>query len=897
MAETIAIWHTGSVLAIQHRLVSELVSQGRFSRALQTIGVGSDSHSAPADIEVIRAELYELVGLLADAKKIATRILQSKPSSVGVRAACEYVLAKVHLDQGDTAKAIAGFQRAVSFADNGRDLDRGFWARLRLLNIFAERSAPEPMGALLSEVRSMAVRSGNPQALAALHIYVGQNDAKRGLLRTSRKHTLLGQALLKASPNIWLNSIAEITLMAVSIMANDFTEGLMHGHTALAYAEEAGAATALRASLGNLGNVLLGVGRFDEAFRHFDRALAILPYNNPSTNASLDGIARLHLFQGRLEECKAVLEQIDESIHSPEDRLFYPNRYAQLTRTQLAMKERRWKDALTHVQVTGELAKKTDDIILSHSAALASAEILHRLRAYGAARDALSAAANNISDQHPDLLANYERVLATTIGSGDYAAANAHLKRSKRICESIQSAIGLIATGDVAADLEPLSDTPSGAIASARLVVHSVAAILQHAQRPSVQRAELMELLRTSDCADEILKDSHGDHRSINLLGVAPEEPYELWVRPRAEVDSIATVSAIAIIMRAIRELSNLRAACEDQATLWPADELSHTVDGAVVSGHMRELLGLARRIGPTNVTVLITGESGTGKEILARAIHTLSPRADKPFIPFNCAAIPRDILESQLFGHRRGAFTGADRDQPGVVRAARDGTLVLDEIGEMSLDLQPKLLRFLESGEISPLGEPSPLRVDVRVIAATNANLETLVREGRFREDLYYRLNVFRLHIRPLRERRDEIPSLADAFAARAAAEFHKGRLTIGEDTMEHLLLAPWPGNVRQLLNEIRRMVALAEPDATLAPSDISSEIRASLPTFSRPDPDGTHLDVPLRHKLAPTLARVEREMITLALHDSRGRLDAAARALGISRKGLYLKRQRLGL
>src|SRR5207247_3845029 len=170
------------------------------------------------------------------------------------------------------------------------------------------------------------------------------------------------------------------------------------------------------------------------------------------------------------------------------------------------------------------------------------------------------------------------------------------------------------------------------------------------------------------------------------------------------------------------------------------------------------------------DISVLLTGESGTGKEILARALHTFSDRAEQPFIPFNCAAIPRDMLESQLFGHRRGAFTGADRDNPGVIRAARGGTLFLDEIGELSPELQPKLLRFLESGEICPLGESTPFVVNVRIVAATNSNLEALVKTGRFREDLFYRLNVIRLALKPLRERRDEIPTLINHFLMRAA-------------------------------------------------------------------------------------------------------------------------------
>jgi len=307
--------------------------------------------------------------------------------------------------------------------------------------------------------------------------------------------------------------------------------------------------------------------------------------------------------------------------------------------------------------------------------------------------------------------------------------------------------------------------------------------------------------------------------------------------------------------------------------------------------------MGLAKRVANTCVSVLITGESGTGKEVLARAIHAYSDRAGKPFIPFNCTAVPRELLESQLFGYRRGAFTGAERDNPGLIRSAKDGTLFLDEIGELGLDLQPKLLRFLESGEICPLGESTPITVKVRTIAATNSNLEQLVREGRFREDLFYRLNVIRLEIPPLRERRDEIPALVNHFVSQAAAEFEKGQVRIAGDAMEQLLLFDWPGNIRQLHNEVRRMMALAEPDAVLSLDELSGDIAAASPPGRRPESAGQEIAVGLRERLMPALAKVEFAMIKAALRDHRGKVDAAAKALGISRKGLYLKRQRLGL
>ena len=278
----------------------------------------------------------------------------------------------------------------------------------------------------------------------------------------------------------------------------------------------------------------------------------------------------------------------------------------------------------------------------------------------------------------------------------------------------------------------------------------------------------------------------------------------------------------------------------------------------------MREVMALAKRIANANVSVLITGESGTGKEVIARAIHTHSSRAQKPFIPFNCAAVPRDLLESQLFGHRRGAFTGADRDNPGVIRSARDGTLFLDEIGEMSLELQPKLLRFLESGEICPLGESTPFVVNVRVVAATNSNLEGLVKDGRFREDLFYRLNVIRLSLKPLRERRDEIPTLINHFLMRAAEEFRKSHLRMAEETMERLVLYAWPGNVRQLQNEIRRMVALAEPGTVLRPDVLSSDIVKTTSGIAFASaPKANEIGGPPGEKLNPALSRIERAMI----------------------------------
>jgi DNA-binding NtrC family response regulator len=357
-------------------------------------------------------------------------------------------------------------------------------------------------------------------------------------------------------------------------------------------------------------------------------------------------------------------------------------------------------------------------------------------------------------------------------------------------------------------------------------------------------------------------------------------------------------VLALEKIVRVALAAAGLPAA-DDQVPLWPQETIAPELGLIAVAESMLDLLSTSRKLAPSNITVLITGETGTGKELLARAIHDASPRRDRNFIPFNCTAVARDMLDAQLFGYRRGAFTGAQEPFQGVIRAAGGGTLFLDEIGEIGLDVQPKLLRFLESGEIHPLGEPKPITVDVRVVAATNANLEQLVAEGRFREDLFYRLNVVRLQVPPLRERREEIPPLVQHFLERGVQESRKTGLRFAEETMEYLVLYRWPGNVRQLANEVRRLVALAEPGAVLMPEHLSHDIRASRRTIPASERTLTPSEVVVRtdQPIAAAMEHLERTMVQQALKESSGRLEDAAQRLGLSRKGLYLKRLRLGI
>lgn len=316
----------------------------------------------------------------------------------------------------------------------------------------------------------------------------------------------------------------------------------------------------------------------------------------------------------------------------------------------------------------------------------------------------------------------------------------------------------------------------------------------------------------------------------------------------------------------------------------------------------MTRLVEEVHKIRSSDVTVLVTGESGTGKELVSRAIHAISSRRSKVFVPFNCTAVPKELSEGYLFGYRRGAYTGAVNDSPGVIRSAAGGTLFLDEIGDLPLDVQPKILRFLQEGEIQPLGEQRPIKVDVRIIAATNTDLEEMVKDGRFREDLYYRLNVIRLRVPPLRERRSEIPTIVNYYVNHYSAKFGRRDLQITPQTIDLLMVCDWPGNVRQICNEVQRVVARAEDGMTITPDHLSPELKRTSAPITAPAASVTQLASATTAMsegltLADAMADLERRMIAEAMRKHNGNISRAARELGLTRRGLYLKLERYQL
>ena len=300
----------------------------------------------------------------------------------------------------------------------------------------------------------------------------------------------------------------------------------------------------------------------------------------------------------------------------------------------------------------------------------------------------------------------------------------------------------------------------------------------------------------------------------------------------------------------------------------------------------MRKIYQLVEMASPTRCRVLITGESGTGKELIARAIHSLSPRRERPFVETNCAAIPSELIESEMFGHMKGSFTGATADRKGKFESASGGTLFLDEIGDMSLVTQAKLLRVLQEGVVTPVGSSEPRKIDVRILSATSKNLAEEIGRGTFREDLYHRINVLTIAVPPLRSRREDIPELAEHFLRLAGAENGVRPKRLSSRAVDVLVQLPWKGNVRELRNLMERAAILVTSD-TVGPQDIMEVLHVAS------GPGEGEGAVPLRE----ARSRFERQYIVTRLHANRGNLGDTARELGIERTNLYRKMKQLGI
>ena len=339
-------------------------------------------------------------------------------------------------------------------------------------------------------------------------------------------------------------------------------------------------------------------------------------------------------------------------------------------------------------------------------------------------------------------------------------------------------------------------------------------------------------------------------------------------------------------LKQVIQKAVKTRRLDEDEALLNPDDIDRYGIIGS--SDRITEIFETIKRVAPTTTTILITGETGTGKELIARAIHRNSPRKNNPFIKINCAAIPESLMESELFGYEKGAFTGAATKKQGRFELAHKGTLFLDEVGELPKDMQVKLLQVIQEQEFERVGGLRTIKVDVRLITATNRNLFEDVKDGRFREDLYYRLNVIPAHLPPLRERKEDIPVLIDFFIEKFNKKLDRSVKYIDEKVTNLLIQYAWPGNIRELENLVERMILMARGD-TIVFADLPSELKTAIESDST-GPSGIR-QKPFKDIMKNHMEDIERQMIISVLEECGNNVTRAAKQLGLSRKGLQLK------
>ena len=409
---------------------------------------------------------------------------------------------------------------------------------------------------------------------------------------------------------------------------------------------------------------------------------------------------------------------------------------------------------------------------------------------------------------------------------------------------------------------------------------HAVHVALLDIKMPGMDGMELLELIKkTEKSPTVVMMTAYGVIETA--VEAVKKGAYDFITKPFDDTRLVLT----------LKKAMEHHLLLDENRTLHGLVKFDHVFQNMVGrSNQMRRIFDTIRMVSKTDATVLITGESGTGKELVARAIHRLSDRSGKSFVIVNCPALPGNILESELFGHVKGAFTDAKQDKPGLFQEADGGTIFLDEIGDLPTGLQTKLLRVLQEKEIKPLGHPKTARVDVRVLASTNRNLKELMATGEFREDLYYRLNVVSIEIPPLRERKEDIPLLAEHFFRKYSEKFGKEDLKLPHGLMEAMFSNPWHGNVRELENVVERAVIMARGrTVTLSDLDYQNSESGSFPSSQDP--------LPYREAKEQVLTRFNTTYLAGVLAEFRGNVTHAARKCGLERQSFQQLLRRYGI
>ena len=728
-------------------------------------------------------------------------------------------------------------------------------------------------------------------------------------------------------------------------------------HTAIALSVVAGHRVVEGSSLDTLGEILLLQGRFEESEQSLQKSISYLQaanftYAEVQTHQTL---GRCYLAQGKFDLAQESFEAQLALARRVEDKRNQTLSQIYLARVQIEKKNLAAAQDLLNL-VSEEIDTSSNASIIGLFR-IVNGILSHELSNFEEARHDFGQAITVFSivkDPYREAYTRY-RLGKTLLTTGDDGRGRLELRQALEISRRLKAEPLSKMITAILPETEPVADSPNftlndgvvnpaivlrltRAASSRELLLNELVTLVHEitkahpviifeqegdqlfpvacnrggeGQIPRIrQRYQARLLAATSDLRREIEKaDAAGIFYKLRsreakfLVFLSCSNP--ATVR-REQLEPLFRLAEMGLALTEKQRQLSARAK--------PDAEGSETVsDGFIfASPAMRALVADIKKIRSSRVTVLITGESGTGKEVVARAIHQLSDRRDAPFSAFNCTITSPEIVNSQLFGHKKGSFTGAFSDTIGVISSAHRGTLLLDEIGDLSLDVQPKLLRFLQDGEVHRLGDNKPSNVDVRVVAATNTDLEKMVAAGTFREDLYYRLNIIRLRIPPLRERREEIPLLIEYYLDLYCQQSEKRNITIERRTLDLLTVYHWPGNVRQLANELQRLVAYKDSGEVITAKDLSPaiydirkqdavelEVNTMTRTLRTSTP-GAHSSINVEYEpgektLAEAVDALESRIILDSMRRHKGHRDSVCEELGITRKGLYLKLRRL--
>jgi hydrogenase-4 transcriptional activator len=709
-----------------------------------------------------------------------------------------------------------------------------------------------------------------------------------------------------------LDSLGEL-----KILRGDLDQAQEYLEQAVAFAEERKREWYAIQAMRNLARCFLAQGKIKDAEKKAKETIELCGTSGHKNIGNMAGLvlAESYLLQGREADCESYLQEIEESDPSSD---FFILGNIQRIRGLAALQEGDRELAVHHFNRSLTIFEAAEDL---YHAALANYLI-----------------GSNLAEEHSDRALRHLSAageIFKKLGVSVYLDASAG--KAEEIREHIKSAPPSVAThtrpSTVVSQL--LTVRLAEATATRELLFRELVAVLQqeskarkiiiaeandqkrfypfitHGYAPD-ESADLIEKFNTAHIKNE--DRTFARTRNLSIIHLRPSNAPHAWLvinpasgavlNDEGSLQPLIRVVELGLDVISLRE-KDKSTPIEEESSPYTSQSL---MPGFIHSSPaMTALVEEVYKIRSSDVTVLVTGESGTGKELVSRAIHTISNRKDKIFVPFNCTAVPKELAEGHLFGYRKGAFTGAVADSPGMIKSADGGTLFLDEIGDLPLDVQPKLLRFLQEGEIQPIGEKTPIKVDVRVIAATNMPLEEKVAEGTFREDLYYRLNVIRLRVAPLRERRSEIPPMVSYYINHYSSRFNKKGITITPQTIDLLMVCNWDGNVRQLANEIQRIVARAVDNEIITPESLSPELKRSVKPLTPFEESGNVKPIASYDSvfspftagvpggtLEDAVNELEMQMIKGSLARNSWNISKVAKELGLTRRGLYLKLSR---